>query len=127
MVIVAGIYFIPMPHRLGGSNLWFNYILGHGAAGAYSFFILQVEKKEFRKLPVVGNIFSPLQTVIRLLKTHRSRLPVTGPDNRFTRKHVQPCTDAVFERGKILPGKVVRPTLCRNNTSPPITKCCAAQ
>jgi O-antigen/teichoic acid export membrane protein len=54
MVIVALLYFIH--HALTGwwPYTWLNYTLATLFLLAYSAFILQVEKKEFRKLPVIG-------------------------------------------------------------------------
>jgi hypothetical protein len=51
---VALLYFIH--HFVTGwwPYAWLNYTLATVLLAAYSFFILQVEKKEFRKLPVVG-------------------------------------------------------------------------
>jgi len=54
MVIVALLYFIH--HAVIGwwPHAWLSYTLATLFLLAYSAFILQVEKKEFRKLPVVG-------------------------------------------------------------------------
>jgi len=54
MVIVALLYFIH--HALTGwwPHAWFSYLLATVFLLAYSAFILRIEKKEFRKLPVVG-------------------------------------------------------------------------
>jgi O-antigen/teichoic acid export membrane protein len=54
MVIVALLYFLHRAAIGWWPHTWFNYTLATVLLGAYSFFILQVEKKEFRKLPVVG-------------------------------------------------------------------------
>jgi len=54
MVIVALLFFI----HYGITRLWgnqvFSFILATLLTGAYTYFILRVERKEFRRLPVVG-------------------------------------------------------------------------
>ncbi|MBS1567299.1 MAG: polysaccharide biosynthesis C-terminal domain-containing protein, partial [Bacteroidetes bacterium] len=54
LVIVALFYFLH--HGLTGvwKQAWFSYTLATVLLGTFCAFILQVEKKEFRKLPVVG-------------------------------------------------------------------------
>jgi len=54
LVIVALLYFIH--HALTGwwPRAWFSYVLATTFLAAYSLFILRIERKEFRKLPVVG-------------------------------------------------------------------------
>jgi len=54
MVIVALLYFIHHALSSWWPHAWFSYTIATLFLGAYSAFILRVERKEFRKLPVVG-------------------------------------------------------------------------
>ncbi len=54
MVIVALLYFVHRAVSGWWPHAWFSNTLATVLLAGYSFFILQVEKKEFRKLPVVG-------------------------------------------------------------------------
>jgi uncharacterized membrane protein len=54
MVIVALLFFIHYGLTRMWSNQAFSLILATLLTGAYTLFILRVERKEFRRLPVVG-------------------------------------------------------------------------
>jgi len=54
MVIVAILYFIHRAATGWWHNKWFYYSLATIMLGSFTMFILRVEKKEFRKLPVIG-------------------------------------------------------------------------
>jgi O-antigen/teichoic acid export membrane protein len=54
IVIVVLLFFLHKGITLLYPKIWFQLILGLLLSGAYGWFILQVEKKEFQKLPVIG-------------------------------------------------------------------------
>jgi O-antigen/teichoic acid export membrane protein len=54
LVIVALLYFIHHAFTAWWPQTWFSYVLATAFLAAYSLFILRIERKEFRKLPVVG-------------------------------------------------------------------------
>lgn len=54
MVIVALLYFLHRGLTGWWSRTWFSYTLATVLLAAYSAFIIRIERKEFRKLPVIG-------------------------------------------------------------------------
>lgn len=54
IVIAIITYFIHRGLVSQISNTWFNYILATALLGIYGLFILRIEKKEFKRLPVIG-------------------------------------------------------------------------
>ncbi|RYY53606.1 MAG: polysaccharide biosynthesis protein [Chitinophagaceae bacterium] len=54
MVIVALLYFIHLGFEAIGLNVWFNRAFATAELLAFTWFILNVERKEFAKLPVIG-------------------------------------------------------------------------